>query len=93
VRVLRTESAESDLDAIADYFGQLNPQATLHMLDRIFEVEATLNDYPYVGKTGRVKGTREAVVTGTPFILVYMLEPQALTVLRILHGRQKWPEN
>lgn len=91
MRVSRTETAESDLDAITDYFGGLNPQATLHMLDRIADVEATLSDYPLIGRAGRVEGTRESVVTGTPFILVYALGPDAVTILRILHGRQQWP--
>ena len=91
MRVLRTESAEADLDAIADYYGQLNVQATLHILDRIAQVEAVLSEYPYIGRTGRVNNTREIVVTGTPFILVYALDPHDLIVLRVLHGRQQWP--
>lgn len=89
--VLRTESAESDLDAIADYYGGLNPRVALRLLDRISEVEATLCEYPYIGRIGRVTGTREAVVTGTPFILVYSVGPENLAVLRVLHGRQQWP--
>lgn len=91
VRVLRTKSAESDLDAIADYYGALNPMAALHLLDRIAETEATLSEYPYIGRVGRVSETREAVITGTPFILIYALQTSALIVLRVLHGRQQWP--
>jgi toxin ParE1/3/4 len=92
VIVLRTETAEADLDAIADYYGALNPAAALHLLDRIAQTESTLSDYPLIGRAGRVEDTREAVVTGTPFILIYALSPPHLIVLRVLHGRQQWPQ-
>lgn len=92
MRVLRAESAEADLDAIAEYFGALNPTATLAMLDRITAVEATLADYPLIGRSGRVPGTRESVVTGTPFVLVYSIGDNAVTVLRVLHARRQWPD-
>lgn len=91
VQVLRTESAESDLDAIASYYGDMNSVAALHLLDRIAEVETTLSDYPYIGHVGRVADTREVVVTGTPFVLIYTLRADLLIVLRIVHGRQQWP--
>lgn len=91
VRVSRTESAESDLDAIADYYGKLNPIAALHLLDRIGETEALLCEHPHIGKAGRVPDTREVVITGTPFVLIYSLRRDVIIVLRVLHGRQQWP--
>lgn len=92
VHVLRTESAEVDLDAIVDHYGPLNPTATLAMLDRIAETEALLTQYPHLGRPGRIADTREMVVTHTSFIIVYVLDAPTITVLRVLHGRQQWPE-
>ncbi len=31
------------------------------------------------------------VVTGTPFLLVYRIEDDTITVLRLIHGAQDWP--
>jgi toxin ParE1/3/4 len=31
------------------------------------------------------------IVRGTPFIVVYRIEPTALVILRVLHGAQQWP--
>lgn len=92
VRVWRTESAERDLDAIADYYGEINLVVALRLLDSIVKVEQILGDYPYPGRIGRVAKTREIVVIGTPFLLVDALDADTLTVLRVLHGRQQWPE-
>jgi toxin ParE1/3/4 len=38
-----------------------------------------------------VPGTRELVVTGTPFIVVYRVEAATVVILRVLHGAQRWP--
>jgi toxin ParE1/3/4 len=37
-----------------------------------------------------VAGTRELVVSRTPFIVVYAVG-DAVELLRILHGAQQWP--
>lgn len=64
MRVFRAQSAKTDLDAIADYFGPRNPVATLTMLDRITATEDLLSVHPLIGPPGRVPGTRELVITG-----------------------------
>jgi len=78
VRVFRALGAKADLDAIADYFGPRNPVATLAMLDRITAAEDLLAIHPHIGHPGRAPGTRELVVIGTPFVLVYALAGEAL---------------
>lgn len=41
-------------------------------------------------KTGRVPGTREIVVLPN-YLMVYRINGDALTILRVLHARQQWP--
>jgi len=40
------------------------------------------------GRAGRIEGTREWVLAGTPYIVVYRLSGSVIEVLRILHGSQ-----
>jgi toxin ParE1/3/4 len=47
---------------------------------------------PNIGRPGRVPGTRELVVSGTPFVTVYRVESNVLWVLRVLHGARRWPD-
>ncbi len=58
--------------------------------DKIFTRANILDEHPDIGRKGKVKGTREFVLTGLPFILVY--KPSTPTyVWRVLHGAQQWP--
>ncbi len=36
-------------------------------------------------------GTRELVVTGTPYIVPYRVKGQEVEVLRVYHGARHWP--
>jgi plasmid stabilization system protein ParE len=47
---------------------------------------------PYAGRIGRVAGTREIPVPGTPYLVAYRIVERMIHVLAILHGAQKWPE-
>ncbi len=31
------------------------------------------------------------MVVGTPYVVIYRIEPAAVLGLRILHGAQRWP--
>jgi plasmid stabilization system protein ParE len=51
-----------------------------------------LVDFPASGRVGRIAGTRELVINGTPYIAAYAVTETAVRVLRVLHGAQEWPE-
>jgi len=91
VRVLVAESAEADFTSIESYFRPRNPAATDRILARIAAAVALLSTHPRIGHAGRKLGTREFVVTRTPFVLVYELTDEALTIVRILHSQRQWP--
>jgi toxin ParE1/3/4 len=42
---------------------------------------------------GRVAGTREMTVSGTPYLVVYLIHEGSIHMLAILHGAQEWPES
>ncbi|MCB8839337.1 type II toxin-antitoxin system RelE/ParE family toxin [Aurantimonas sp. VKM B-3413] len=43
------------------------------------------------GRPGRVPGTRELSVPRPPFILVYRVDGTDISIVRLLHERQRWP--
>jgi toxin ParE1/3/4 len=61
------------------------------MGDVLHAAVSRLADHPAMGRPGRVARTRELVVLGTPYIVVYRTEAPAVVVLRVLHGAQRWP--
>jgi toxin ParE1/3/4 len=52
-----------------------------------------LKDLPNAGRTGSLKGTREWVVRGLPYIIVYEVveERGELRILGVFHQAQKRP--
>jgi plasmid stabilization system protein ParE len=61
------------------------------MVDRILAVAQVLGSHPWIGHAGRVAGTREFVVSRTPCVIVYSVNAELLTILRVLHSKQQWP--
>jgi toxin ParE1/3/4 len=84
--------ARADLLAIVDYLLEVNPTAAVDTEQRIIEAIGQLADFPGLGRPGRVAGSRELVITGTPYIAVYRVRRDAIEILRMLHGARKWPE-
>lgn len=91
VRIFRTKRANADLDGLAHYYGLRNLAAAVRLLDAIDEAEQHLRGFPETGRRGRIEGTREWVVVGTPFLIVYRIRENSLRVLRVLHHAQQWP--
>src|ERR1039457_3998175 len=46
---------------------------------------------PQMGRPGRLAGTRELVVSGTPYIVPYRVRRERLELLAVFDGRQQWP--
>jgi toxin ParE1/3/4 len=91
VRIFVAASAEADVESIKEYFGERNPVACDVMLGRIGDAAALLATHPRIGHPGRVTGTREFFIARTPFVLVYAIANEELTVLRVLHAQRQWP--
>lgn len=92
MRVRWIRKALANLDAEAAYIAQDNPQAARAMVERIQEAVSLLSDHPALGRPGRVPGTRELVVSDTPYILPYRVRGIVVEILRVLHTARKWPK-
>jgi toxin ParE1/3/4 len=58
---------------------------------RILRAVELLESHAEIGRPGRILGTRELVVTDTPYIIPYRVRRGRLELIGIFHGRQKWP--
>ncbi|MFZ5997874.1 MAG: type II toxin-antitoxin system RelE/ParE family toxin [Nitrospirota bacterium] len=86
-----TRPALNDLKEAGDFIALDSPRAAERMSKRIKEAVEYLVEHPNIGKPGRVSGTRELVISGTPFIVVYRITLPSIQILRILHHARKWP--
>lgn len=94
MQLVWTPQASRQRHEAIEYIAQDNPHAALDQLDRIEQQTDTLLAHPELGRPGRKQGTRELVISRTPFIVVYRIKPQAqrIELLRLLHGSQQWPK-
>nr|WP_013207365.1 type II toxin-antitoxin system mRNA interferase toxin, RelE/StbE family [Ralstonia solanacearum]CBJ34352.1 Addiction module toxin, RelE/StbE [Ralstonia solanacearum PSI07] len=82
--------AIENLVDIVDYIGTDNPAAAVELGAQIRAKASRLADHPTLYKPGRVRGTRECVVTEN-YLIVYRVKDEQVQVLRVLHARQQWP--
>jgi plasmid stabilization system protein ParE len=87
---LRT--ALANLDAEAEYIAADSPAAAARTVTAIIEAVSHLSRHPSLGRSGRVAGTRELVVSGTPYIIPYRVPGDTVEILRVFHAARKWPE-
>jgi toxin ParE1/3/4 len=92
VKLRWTVPALRDLESIGDYLARENPQAARKIVTRIFDQVNLLATHPEAGRPGRVAGTRELVVSRTPFIATYRLRDGQVEILAVFHGSRRWPE-
>jgi toxin ParE1/3/4 len=53
-------------------------------------VEA-LARHPYLGRVGLSEGVRELIVGGTPYIVVYRVGAEKVTILTVRHAARQTP--
>jgi len=92
MRIVITHAAQNDLDGHFDYIFERNPDAAERIYKAIVSRIRGLRDTPHIGRPGRVQGTRELVIPGTPYLVVYEVSTDVIAILHVLHGRQEWPK-
>ncbi|CAH1661633.1 type II toxin-antitoxin system RelE/ParE family toxin [Chelatococcus asaccharovorans] len=85
--------ALADRDGIFSHIEADNPRAAIVVDERIAAAARRLVDFPESGRPGRVAGTRELVITGTPYVAAYAVTAETIRILRVLHGAQRWPDD
>jgi toxin ParE1/3/4 len=92
MRVVWTRPASRELEVIGDYIARESPAAADRTVNRILDEVDGLEQHPHKGRPGRLAGTRELVVTGTPFVVPYRVRDETVQVLSVFHGKRKWPD-
>lgn len=91
MRVKWLRAAIASLIAETEYIARENPAAAMRVEVSIKQGVEHLRRFPALGRPGRVSGTRELVVPGTPYIIPYRVRHDTLEVLRVFHSSRKWP--
>ena len=84
--------AAEDLENICEWLERDNPEAARRVARTIYDECARLKDFPNLGRASRrMAGRRELTFAPLPYIVVYLVKPDAVEISRIFHGAQDWP--
>lgn len=90
MKVRWTPEAEDDRAQIFDFIAADSPRSAIKMDELFSKAAAQLADHPQYGRTGRIPGTREAVVHKS-YCLVYEIEQDTVWVLALVHTARQRP--
>lgn len=93
MRVRWTLPALEHIDEIQDFIARESPTAAYKLTaDLIGRTDELLAKNSMIGRVGRVAGTRELVISRTPYIVVYRVR-DFVGVLAVMHGARDWPKS
>ncbi len=80
--------ALGDLDRIAAYIAQDNPQAAHELVQAIREKTSHLFEFPFLGRASERTDIRELVVH-EHYLVSYRIRREAIEILQVWHAAQK----
>ena len=79
------EPATRDLERIVEYIALDNPVAAERVYWGIVSAAERLPAFPALGRPGRHPETRELSIADLPYLIVYEVSPEAVTILAVFH--------
>jgi len=85
-----TRPALADFVEVQQYIANENPDAARRVAERVWQSVQHLVGNPHAGREGHVGGTREWLISDTPYLVVYRIRNGEVEILRLWHGRKNW---
>lgn len=85
-----TPPAVADLQSISEYLKEHHPNYRQPTMRKLYEKIRSLKDTPYLGRPGRIEGTRELLFPPLPYVAVYRIHEQSIEIWRVYHTSQEW---
>ncbi len=89
VEIVWSPLARARLRQIRDYVARDKPDAAERLATRIVAMAEALRSHPRLGRVGAEPGIRELVIGSTPYIILYRVQDQRVTISTIWHAAQR----
>lgn len=86
-------SGSESLKRHVDYIASENPAAARNVRRTIRDTALRLCEFPESGRQGHIVGTRELIVAGLPYVVVYRISSGTVEILLVLHTAMKRPSS
>jgi len=84
--------AHDDLLSLLEFIAKEDPIAAQKIAQSLHSSIDRLASFPFYGRIGDVSKTRQFVVSGLPYIVIYQVCDETIRILRIYHSSQNRPE-
>jgi toxin ParE1/3/4 len=91
MRITWAPEARRQIHEIWHYIALDNPAAADRMVTRLVVAVEKLLRFPHLGRPGR-EGSRELVVGGTHFVVIYRVEGEDIKIGSVVHGARRGGE-
>lgn len=85
-------SAKLALDNEIIFLAQEDVDLAKKVYSHIREQVATLQNFPEMGRSGRIWGTRELVISRYSYIVPYRIKNNIVEVLTVFHTKRQLPQ-
>jgi toxin ParE1/3/4 len=92
VTIVWSPRAIAHLIELRAWIARDRPAEAARIAETLLAAVDLLAKAPGLGRPGRVAGTRELVVPGTPYVIPYRARGDRIEIVAVFHGRQKWPK-
>jgi toxin ParE1/3/4 len=92
VRLRWSARAVQHLVSIEAYIAQDKPEAAARVVAKIVDFASRLEQFPNIGRAGRIAGSRELIVPNLPYIVAYRVVGDVIDISSLAHTSRKWPE-
>jgi toxin ParE1/3/4 len=93
VKLQWTKQAKEQLADAIDYVYLDSPEAAERQECLVVQAVKNLQQFPQMGRPGRITSTRELVIAGTPYTVVYEVRSHSIRILAVLHSARRWPSS
>ena len=91
MRLVLSQRFRDDLRRVYRFIRQANPAAAAVVRDRIIKTIQRLKRFPESGRAWRLPGSRELVISGLPYIVIYVVEGDDVVVVSLFHESREVP--
>ena len=91
MNIVWSKRSKGHLNSLFEYIAVEDQKAAQAIVARIIEVaEVILTHHPETGRKGRVLGTKELIISRTPYVLAYTIKNNTISIVAVWHTSRQW---